>query len=76
MAPIPRDPGTGTAGKCRLVEGAIHPLRPLRGEPVIHPGSEGWERPPSSAKLRAPVGWCRGGFPGCWTPKGSGVAPG
>lgn len=80
MAPIPRDPGMGTAGKCWLAEGAIHPLRPLRGEPVIHPGSESWERPPSPAKLRAPVGWCRGGrrggtlggFPGCSTPKGSG----
>lgn len=79
MAPIRRDPGTGRAGKCWLAEGAIHPLRPLRGEPVIHPGSERWERPPSSAKPSAPVGRCRGGrrggASGLVPQKGSGVAP-
>lgn len=56
MALIPRDSGTGMVGKWWLAEGAIHPLRPLRGEPVIHPGSQGWERPPSSAKTRCTHG--------------------
>lgn len=68
----PRSPGIlarGWRASGGLQEGAIHPLGPLRGEPVIHPGSEGWERPPSSAKTRC----ARGAVPQWEKRGGSGV---
>lgn len=84
MAPIPWDPGTGMAGKWWLARGSDPPPRPAAGGTCDSSGLGGLGAPAELCQNPVcPWGGAAvgeegglGGFPGCCTPKGLGMAPG